>query len=110
MKPLPPHLRYEFLDPDHQFPVIVNAKLDGPQLEKSLSVLRKHRRAIHYINDDMKGLSPSLCMHRIFLDEGHRPSRQPQHRLNPNMQEVVKKEVVKLLEAGVIYPISDSEW
>ena len=49
-------------------------------------------------------------MHRIFLDEGHRPSRQPQRCLNPNMQEVVKKEILKLLDAGIIYLILDSEW
>ena len=85
LKPLPPHLRYEFLDPDHQFAVIVSAKLDDPQLEKLLSVLRKLRGVIGYSIDDIKGLSPSLCMHHIFLDEGHRPSRQPQYRLNPNM-------------------------
>jgi len=110
LKPLPPHLRYEFLDPDHQFPVIVSAKLYDPQLEKLLGVLRKHRGAIGYSIDDIYGLSPSLCMHRIFLDEGHRPFRQPQRHLNPNMQEVVKKEVVKLLDIGVIYPISNSKW
>jgi len=49
-------------------------------------------------------------MHRIFLDEGHRLSHQPQRRLNPNMQEVVIKQVIKLLNVGIIYPISDSEW
>ena len=85
MKPLPSHLRYEFLDPDDKFRVIVSSKLDGPQLKKLLDVLGKHRGAIGYIIDDIKGLSPSLCMHRIFLDEGHRPSRQPQRRLNLNM-------------------------
>jgi len=110
LKPLPSHLRYDFLDPDHKFPLIISSKLDDPQLEKLLDVLRKHRGAIGYSIDDIKGLSPSLCMHRIFLDKGHCPSRQPQRRLNPNMQEVVKKEVIKLLEAGIIYPISDSEW
>ena len=75
-----------------------------------LDVLRKHRGAIGYSVDDIHGLSPSFCMHRIFLDEGHCPSRQPQRRLNSNMQEVVKKEIIKLLDAGIIYPISDSEW
>jgi len=110
LKPLPSHLRYEFLDSAHQFPVIVNAKLSGPQLEQLLDVLRKHRGAIGYSVDDIHGLSPSFCMHRIFLDEGHCPSRQPQRRLNSNMQEVVKKEIIKLLDAGIIYPISDSEW
>jgi len=77
LKPLPSHLRYEFLDLDHKFPVIVSSKLDGPQLEKLLDVLRKHRGVIRYSIDDIKGLSLSFCMHHIFLDEGHRLSRQP---------------------------------
>ena len=108
-KPLPSHLMYEFLDSSHQFPIIVNAELDGPQLEQLLDVLRKHRGAIGYSIDDIRGLSPSFCMHRIFLYDSHRPSRQPQRRLNLNMQEVVKKEIIKLLDAWIIYPISDSE-
>jgi hypothetical protein len=49
-------------------------------------------------------------MHQIHLEEGARPSRKAQRRLNPNMKEVVIKEVVKLLDAGIIYPISDSKW
>ena len=110
LKPLPSHLRYEFLDPNHKCPVIVSSTLNDPQLKNLLEVPRKHRGAIGYKIDDIKGLSPSFCMHRILLDASHRPSRQPQRRLNPNMQEVVKKEVVKLLDAGIIYPISDSEW
>jgi len=110
LKPLPPHRKYEFLDSTHRFPIIVSAKLDGPQLEKLLDVLQKHKGAIGYSVDDIKGLSPLLCMHRIFLDEGHRPSRQPQRRLNPNMQEAVKKEVIKLPNAGIIYPISNGDW
>ena len=73
-------------------------------------MLRKDRGAIGYSIDDMKGISPSFCMHRILLDDEHRPSRQPQCQLNPNMQEVVKKEVVKLLDAGIIYPILNSDW
>ena len=59
---------------------------------------------------DIKGISPSTCMHRILLEEGARPSRQPQRRLNPPMMDVVNKEILKLLEVGVIYPISDSNW
>ncbi|XP_072064365.1 uncharacterized protein [Arachis hypogaea] len=46
-----------------------------------------------------------------FVDyEGARPIHQPQRRLNPTILEVVKKEVTQLLEADIIYPISDSEW
>ena len=67
LKPLPSHLRYEFLDSAHKFPVIVNTKLDGLWLEQLLDVLRKHWGAIGYDIDDIQGLSPSFCMHRIFL-------------------------------------------
>ncbi|KAL0448340.1 UNVERIFIED_CONTAM: Pol polyprotein, partial [Sesamum latifolium] len=49
-------------------------------------------------------------MHRILLEEGTKPSREAQRRLNPPMMEVVKKEILKLLDAGMIFPISDSEW
>ncbi|KAL5565157.1 hypothetical protein UlMin_028321 [Ulmus minor] len=44
------------------------------------------------------------------MEETYKPLVQPQRRLNPSMQEVVKKEVVKLMDAGIIYPISDSSW
>jgi len=49
-------------------------------------------------------------MHRILLEDGAKPVRQPQRRLNPVISDVVKKEVTKLLQAGIIYPISDSQW
>ncbi|KAM2246078.1 hypothetical protein ACFXTI_006934 [Malus domestica] len=49
-------------------------------------------------------------MHRILLEEGAKPTREAQRRLNPPMMEVVKKEIIKLLDCGVIYPISDSRW
>ena len=51
-----------------------------------------------------------MCMHKILLEKGAKPLRQQQRRLNPTMNEVVQKEVLKLWQAGVIYPISDSLW
>jgi len=59
---------------------------------------------------DIPGISPSFCIHRILLEEDANPVRQPQRKLNPQLMEVVKKEVTKLLQAGIIYPISDSNW
>jgi hypothetical protein len=59
---------------------------------------------------DLKGIDPSICMHRIHLEDNVKPSREAKRRLNPNMKEVVMKEVVKLLDTGIIYPISDSIW
>ena len=60
--------------------------------------------------EDIKGISPSLVMHKIHLEEHPKPSREPQRRLNLAMQKVVRTEVIKLLDAGIIYPISNSKW
>jgi hypothetical protein len=75
-----------------------------------LGVLREHKEAIGWTIEDIKGISPSLVMHKINLEEDSKPLREPQRRLNPAMQEVVRAEVIKLLDAGIIYPISDSKW
>jgi hypothetical protein len=71
--------------------------------------LKKHKEAIGWTVADLKGIDPSICMHQTHLEEDARPSREAQRRLNPNMKEVVMKKVVKLLDAGIIYPISDSK-
>lgn len=75
-----------------------------------LHELKKYRKALGYSLKDIKGISPSLCMHTIHLEDESKSSIEHQRRLNPNLKEVVKKEILKLLEAGVIYPISDSTW
>ena len=59
---------------------------------------------------DLKGIRPSMCMHRIPLEEGHKTTVEAQRRQNPTRKEVVRKEVLKWLDAGVIYPISDNAW
>ena len=51
-----------------------------------------------------------MCMHRILLEDGAMPTREARRRLNPSMMDVVKKEILKLLDIGVIYPILDSKW
>ena len=58
----------------------------------------------------IKGINPFLVMHRIGMEEGYKAKVERQRRLNPNMKEVVKKKIVKLLDARIIYPISDNEW
>jgi hypothetical protein len=75
-----------------------------------LRVLRGHKEAKGWNIEDIKGINPSLVMHKIHLEEDSKPSREQQRRLNPAMQEVVRAEVIKLLDAGIIYPISDSKW
>jgi len=110
LKPLLPNLRYEFLGPNSTYPVIINVSLNEVETEKLLYVLKKYPKAIWYTIYDIKGINPSLCTHRILLEEDYKHSIEHQRRLNPNMKDVVKKEVLKLLDAGIIYPISDSKW
>ena len=59
---------------------------------------------------DLKRIDPSLCMHRIFLEEDSRPSREAQRRLNPKVCDAIKDEILKWLNAGIIYPICDTPW
>ncbi|RDY10463.1 hypothetical protein CR513_05006, partial [Mucuna pruriens] len=80
------------------------------QEEKLLQVLKQHKKAIGWKLSDLPGINPSMCMHRILMEEKACLVRQQQRRLNPTILEVVKKEVTKLLAAGIIYPISDSSW
>ena len=110
LKPLPTHLKYAFLGEEDTFPVIISSSLDLTQETQLLEILKTHRTALGWTIVDIKGISPLICTHRIHLEEDVKPSRQPQRRLNPIMKEVVKKEVLKLLDVGVIYPIVDSKW
>nr|GFB98685.1 reverse transcriptase domain-containing protein [Tanacetum cinerariifolium] len=59
---------------------------------------------------DIKGINPEFCTHKIFMEEDFEPAVQHQKRVNPKIHDVIKQEVIKLLEAGLIYPISDSPW
>ncbi|MDV3200586.1 MAG: hypothetical protein Q8875_03055, partial [Pigeon pea little leaf phytoplasma] len=78
--------------------------------EDLLVVLREHKTALGWKISDLKGISPTICMHKILLEESSKPVVQSQRRLNPAMKEVVQKEVMKLWDAGIIYSISDSTW
>ncbi|XP_038973113.1 uncharacterized protein LOC120105094 [Phoenix dactylifera] len=110
LKPLPSHLRYAFLGENNTLPVIVSTSLSGEQLDKLIRILRLRKKAIGWTISDLRGISPSLCMHRILMEDNHKPIVENQRRLNPNMKEVVRAEVLKWLDAGIIYPISDSSW
>ena len=69
-----------------------------------------HKMAIGWTLADIKGISPSMCMHHMLLEDNAKPTREMQRRLDVPMMEVVKTEILKLLDAGVIYPITDSKW
>jgi hypothetical protein len=109
-KPLPSRLRYAFLNDNSKTPVIISNKLSDKETTKLIAVLEKHRSVFGYSLQDLKGISPTLCTHPIPIDPTKTPSKEPQRRLNNTMREVVKKEVLKLLHAGIIYPVPHSEW
>ncbi|XP_073045832.1 uncharacterized protein [Primulina eburnea] len=79
--------------------VIVSSTLTGTEEEKLLRVLRDNIKAIGWSIADIKGISSSMCMQKILMEADHKTSTQPQRHLNPAMQELVKKEVIKLLDA-----------
>ena len=103
-------MRYAFLEPEKGKPVIISAALTEIEEQKLLQILRKYKEAIAWSIEDLKGISPSICMHKILLNDDAKTSIEHQRRLNPVMKEVVKKEVLKWLNAGFIYPISNSSW
>jgi hypothetical protein len=70
----------------------------------------KHVSIFAWSYKDLKGVPPKICEHHIHLEEGAKPVRQKQRRLNPKYSLLVKKEIEKLLEIGFIYPVPYSEW
>jgi hypothetical protein len=110
LKPLPKGLKYEFLGPDKTYPVVVSDELSPEENEKLLILLKKHRKVIGYSINDLKGLSPAFCTHRIPMEDQCKPVVDHKMRLTHAMREVVKKEVIKLLDARIIYLVPQSEW
>ena len=108
--PLPSHLKYAYLGAASTLPVIISTYLTEIEEDKLLRVLRDQKNALGWSLTDLKGIRPSMCMHRILLEDGHKPSVEAQRILNPTMKEVVRKEVLKWLNTEVIYPIFDSAW
>jgi hypothetical protein len=106
---LPSGLRYIFLNNDQDSPLIISDKLSQEESIRLLIVLEKYCFDFDYSLQDLKGTSPTLCTHHIptYLDSI--PSREPQHRLNNMMREVVKKVVLKLLHVRIIYPVPHSK-
>ena len=92
LKELPSHLKYEFLEPEKRKSVIISAALTEYEEQKLLEILRKYKEAIAWSIEDLKGISPSICMHKILLNDNAKTSIEHQRRLNPVMKEVVRKE------------------
>ncbi|GJQ91404.1 reverse transcriptase domain-containing protein [Tanacetum coccineum] len=110
LKDLPSHLEYAFLEGTDKLPVIIAKELKEDEKVRLLKVLKSHKRAIAWKIFDIKGIDPQFCTHKILMEDDSKPAIQHQRRMNPKIHEVIKKEVIKLLDAGLIYLISDSPW
>ncbi|GJW22987.1 reverse transcriptase domain-containing protein [Tanacetum coccineum] len=110
LKELPPHLEYAFLEENNKLPVIISKDLSLDEKTSLINVLKNRKQAIAWKLSDIRGIDPEFCSHKILLEDDYQPSVQHQRRVNPKIHDVIKKEVEKLLDAGLIYPISDSPW
>ncbi|GJU24222.1 reverse transcriptase domain-containing protein [Tanacetum coccineum] len=110
LKELPPHLEYAFLEENNKLPVIISKDLSLEEKTSLINVLKNQKQAIAWKLSDIRGIDPEFCSHKILLEDDYEPSVQHQRRVNPKIHDVIKKEVEKLLDAGLIYPISDSPW
>ena len=110
LKPLPMELKYAYLEENKQSPVVISSSLTTTQEDCLLEILRRCKKVIEWKIFDLKGISPLVYTHHIYMEEEAKPVRQPRRRSNPHIQEVVRAEVLKLLQASIIYPISDSPW
>ncbi|GJS22148.1 reverse transcriptase domain-containing protein [Tanacetum coccineum] len=110
LKDLPPHLEYAFLEDNNKLPVIIAKDLSVDEKTALIKVLKSRKQAIAWKLSDIKGINPRFCSHKILMEDDYEPAVQHQRRVNPKIHDVIKKEVEKLLDAGLIYPISDSPW
>ncbi|GJR20404.1 reverse transcriptase domain-containing protein [Tanacetum coccineum] len=110
LKDLSSHLEYAFLEENDKLPVIIAKGLKNDENDALLMVLKSHNGAIAWKITDIKGIDPRFCTHKILMEDDYKPTVQSQRRVNPKIHEVIKKEVLKLLDAGMIYPISDNPW
>ena len=90
--------------------MIISTALTKNEEQKLLKSLRKYKEVIAWSIEDLKGISHSICIHKILLEDNAKTSIEHQRRLNPVMKNVVRKEVLKWLNASFIYAISDSSW
>ncbi|GJZ70004.1 reverse transcriptase domain-containing protein [Tanacetum coccineum] len=110
LKELPPHLEYAFLEENNKLPVIISKDLSQEEKTSLINVLKNRKQAIAWKLSDIDGIRSRILLTQNLLEDDYEPSVQHQRRVNPKIHDVIKKEVEKLLDAGLIYPISDSPW
>lgn len=88
----------------------INPNLSMAETNQVIKLLQENKEAFAWDYVDMKGISPTMCKHHLYIKDNCRLVYHPQRRLNPTMKEIVKIELQKFLNVGFIYPISDSQW
>nr|GEU44415.1 reverse transcriptase domain-containing protein [Tanacetum cinerariifolium] len=104
-KELPSHLEYAFLEEIDELPVIIATYLKDVEKEALIKVLKSHKREIAWKISDIKCIDTRFYTHKILMEEDYKPAVQSQRWFNPKIPDVIKKEFIKLLDAGMIYPI-----
>nr|GEZ98232.1 reverse transcriptase domain-containing protein [Tanacetum cinerariifolium] len=107
---LPPHLEYAFLEGDDKLPVIIAKDLKYEEKTTLIKVLKSHKQALAWKLFEIKDIDSEFYTHKNLKEDDFKPTVQHQRRVNSKIHEVIKKEVLKLLDARLIYPISDSPW
>nr|GEV88279.1 reverse transcriptase domain-containing protein [Tanacetum cinerariifolium] len=110
LKDLPPHLEYAFLEDDNKLPIIIAKDLSVEEKVALIKDLKSHNQAITWKLSDIKGINPEFCTHKILMEDDFEPVVQHQRMVNLKIHEMIKKEILKLLDSKLIYPISDSPW
>nr|GEV83756.1 reverse transcriptase domain-containing protein [Tanacetum cinerariifolium] len=110
LKDLPPHLEYAFLEGNDKLLIIIAKELSLEEKTALITVLKSHKRAIAWKLSDIKGIDPDFCTYKSLMEYDFEPAVQHQRSVNPKIHDVIKQEVIKLLKAGLIYPIFDSPW
>nr|GEY51148.1 reverse transcriptase domain-containing protein [Tanacetum cinerariifolium] len=110
LKDLPPHLEYAFLEGDDKLSIIIAKDLKDEEKTALIKVLKSHKQALAWQVFDIKGINPEFYTHKILMKDDFKLAVKHQRRVNPKIHEVIKKQVLKLLDTRLIYPISDSPW
>nr|GEU39377.1 reverse transcriptase domain-containing protein [Tanacetum cinerariifolium] len=108
--PLPPQELKAFLEGDDKLPVIIAKDLKYDEKTALIKVLKSQKQALAWKLSDIKGIDLEFCTYKILIEDDFKLAVQHQRRVNPKIHKVIKKEVLKLLDAGLIYPISNSPW
>nr|GEY04138.1 DNA-directed DNA polymerase [Tanacetum cinerariifolium] len=101
LKEFPSHLEYAFLEDYNKLPVIIAKNLKDVEREALINVLKSHKRAIAWKISNIKGIDPRFCTHKILMEDDYKPAVQSQRRVNHKIHDVIKKEVIKLLDGGM---------